>query len=803
MKFRTINEIYADIKEFINKKFTSPQALQNDEEQPKPYRDLIIKLALFISLLIFLGFLFPSGVSFQYANLKVGMITPEKIVAPFTFPILKTEDELQEERNHVMQTVEDVFKKDTLTYEIELIKFANLVQELERVAKKKDGIAAALLQEDSLSAKMRISVDSILYDLKIKYGLILNVRNLKTFFTLIRDKKLNAFEFQLNQFLHQVYGKGIIDVPRYKLLSEKIRVIIGDKEVVKEPDEFFHLSEATSSIKRRSSRIFKKKEAVELVIPFIEAFCKPNLYFQPELTAQRRKEAVKKVPLSKGFIYEDQLIIDKGEVVTPETYNILNSLAVAQAEKGILGASAGVWLNKLGIYTISLLLLLIFVLYLYIYRSRTFKDNKLLLLIYLIFMFQFAINFLFINILGWPHRSMPIMLLPIMLAMLIDSRTAFTATFIAAFFTAAMVGMDIYFALYTITTGIASIFATRRIRKRSDSIRAVLIVFVVYALTYLSLGFLRFASITELLKELVIPLVITGSFMFISYMLISVLEKLFDLVTDITLLELSDLNSPLLKKLSVESPGTFHHSLIMGNLAEAAAEKIDANPLLARVGCYYHDIGKMEMPEYFVENQMGAMNRHESLQPNMSALILSNHVKNGIKLAEKYNLPSAVKNFIPEHHGTSRMEYFYHKAKEMSGDKEPDDADFRYPGPKPQSKETAIAMLADGIEAAVRSLKNPIPGKIRQMVNELVNKKFAEGELEQCDLTLKDLQVIKEAFIPILLGIHHHRIEYPKDENSGNDDKKVKDNQDKETTGENESGSGKNNGSESKGHEEQ
>ena len=245
------------------------------------------------------------------------------------------------------------------------------------------------------------------------------------------------------------------------------------------------------------------------------------------------------------------------------------------------------------------------------------------------------------------------------------------------------------------------------------------------------------------------------------FLFIGIFERIFDVTTDLALLELSDLNHPLLKRLSVEAPGTFHHTIVVGNLAEAASKDIGANSLLSRVGCYYHDIGKMLKPEYFVENQMEAMNKHEKLTPNMSYLILVNHVKKGLDLAEKYKLPNLVKQFIPEHHGTSLITYFYNKAKETIDGKDLSEDDFRYPGPKPRSKETAIAMLADTVEAASRTLQNPTAQRIRNFTDTLINHKIDEGQLTESNLTLKEIDQIKRAFIPILMGIHHLRIEYP------------------------------------------
>jgi putative nucleotidyltransferase with HDIG domain len=247
-------------------------------------------------------------------------------------------------------------------------------------------------------------------------------------------------------------------------------------------------------------------------------------------------------------------------------------------------------------------------------------------------------------------------------------------------------------------------------------------------------------------------------------MMLGVFERLFDITTDVTLLELSDLNHPLLKDLSVKAPGTFHHSIIVGNLSESAAITIGANSLLARVGSYYHDIGKMEKPEYFVENQKNKYNKHESLAPNMSAIILSSHVKNGLELAEKYKIPKLIRDFIPEHHGKNLMSYFYSKAKEEGDPKDLNESDYRYPGPSPKSKETAIVMLADTVEAATRTLSNPSAGRLRKQVEELVEQRFLEGELDDSDLTMRDLKGIIDGFMSVLLGIFHQRIEYPKAE---------------------------------------
>jgi putative nucleotidyltransferase with HDIG domain len=243
---------------------------------------------------------------------------------------------------------------------------------------------------------------------------------------------------------------------------------------------------------------------------------------------------------------------------------------------------------------------------------------------------------------------------------------------------------------------------------------------------------------------------------------VSVFENMFDLTTDMKLVELSDMNHPILKRLSIEAAGTYNHSVLVGNLAESAAAKIGANPLLARVGSYYHDIGKLEKTEYFVENAMGNdRDRHSKLSPSMSSLIISSHVKAGLELARKHRLPGVIQDIILQHHGTSTVSFFFEKAQEQDPHKQVQEEDFRYPGPRPQTRESAIIMLADSVEAASRSLATSSPKLLRDLVKKIIRDKFMASQLDQCDLTLKDLDDIVEGFMPILQGIFHTRIEYP------------------------------------------
>ncbi len=263
---------------------------------------------------------------------------------------------------------------------------------------------------------------------------------------------------------------------------------------------------------------------------------------------------------------------------------------------------------------------------------------------------------------------------------------------------------------------------------------------------------------------------------FIGFGVIHLLEYLFNIITNMSLVELADYNNPILKKLSLIAPGTYHHSLMVGNLSDAASEKIGANSLLARVGAYYHDIGKLDKPEYFAENQLMQFSKHENLTPSISKMVITNHVRQGVELANNYKLNKRIIDFIQEHHGTSIVFYFYMRALEEQQENIPGEEEFRYPGPKPRSKETAIVLLADSVEAATRTLDEPQPGKIEELVHKIINNKFIDGQLDQCDLTLKNLEQIGQTFTRMLTSIYHSRIQYPEEKQNANPKKSTEKN---------------------------
>jgi putative nucleotidyltransferase with HDIG domain len=351
-----------------------------------------------------------------------------------------------------------------------------------------------------------------------------------------------------------------------------------------------------------------------------------------------------------------------------------------------------------------------------------------------------------------------------LLTIIFDSRVGFYSTVIMVLIAGALRGNDYTFAVMNLFAGALAVYSVRDIKNRSQIFRSFLFILIGYIVTVFAFSLERFASMESILVELAFA----GSNSLISpvltYGLLIFFERLFKITTDLTLLELSNFDKPLLKDLSRKAPGTFNHSMTLGTLGETAAEKIGANPLLTRVGAYYHDIGKTLMPQNFVENQLNNRNIHEELSPEESVKLILQHVSGGIKLAEEYNLPKEIIDFIPMHHGTMPMSYFYEKAKKLYGDEKVDGNDYRYPGPKPNTKETAIIMLADGSESAVRSIEEPDADKVENVIDNIFKSRIEDGQLDESPITFSDINKIKEAFITILLGQHHKRIKYPKQE---------------------------------------
>jgi hypothetical protein len=468
-------------------------------------------------------------------------------------------------------------------------------------------------------------------------------------------------------------------------------------------------------------------------------------------------------------VKKDELIIARGQRVNREHLLKIKGMFRQQVrENRFLMFFSGATI-------LTLIFLALISFYLKSYEPKIFLSTRKLTLAGILFVFILAIAKI-ITFSSLPSFTIPTAIASILLAILIGPRLAIMISIVLSIFVGIIAGDQLNVATVSFVGSIVGIFFIQGARRRSQILISGCLVGIANFASICALELLHGLKYAVFLKDgfwgiingLGTGIIVTG--------ILPVFEYVFKIITNISLLELSDLNHPLLKEMVLKAPGTYHHSLIVGNLAEAACDAIGANSLLARVGSYFHDIGKIEKAEYFSENQVGiAKKKHDKLTPSMSSLIITNHVKDGVELARKYKLNQAIIDFTEQHHGTSLIYYFYQRALEkVEADEIPKEEGFRYPGPKPQTKETAVVLLADSVEAASRTLSEPTPARIKGLVRKIINNKFIDNQLDQCELTLKDLEVIGETFAHILMGIFHSRVEYEKtEEKSKGENKKL------------------------------
>jgi len=503
----------------------------------------------------------------------------------------------------------------------------------------------------------------------------------------------------------------------------------------------------------------------DLFAKIFYSFVKPNLIFNEKETNDLIEREKSKVLRTAGVVRENEKIISRHEIITPEKYLKLESLRRAQKERGI---GTGQVLKDLGRFILISSILTIFWIYLYMYRKKIYFDNKLLSLITALFMFEILLAFL-ITRMKAGYEVNYLILIPafsMLMTIIFDSRVAFWATAAISLVIGSITGYSYDITVASFVAGAISIYSVRSIGNRMQIFRSFIFIFIAYAFVVLSFSFQKQESINVILTKLSF---VAGNALLspiLTYGLLVFFEKIFGIMTEITLLELSDFNHPLLRELSARAPGTFHHSIAVATLAEAAAKAIGANSVLARVGAYYHDVGKILNPEFFVENQMESDKLHSSITPEQSVQIIISHVEEGQKIARKYGLPSEIIKFIPMHHGTTLVAYFYGKAlkRRELRNVEIEESNFRYKGPKPDSKETGIVMLADSVEAAVRSLDEKTPENIEKTVEAIFENRIEDGQLDESNLTFKDIEEIKKTFIQMLVNLYHPRVKYPEQE---------------------------------------
>jgi hypothetical protein len=594
------------------------------------------------------------------------------------------------------------------------------------------------------------------------------------------ETELAAERLLRNQLQHSLVGNlNPLDLGTSSGL--RIRDIADQQErLLDDPSAVRDLNASRDWLAREVVGSFELDAAMEIALgELLGKLVHPNLNFNSNETQMRRQAAADAVTQAFYEVQRGRTIVREGDPITPAIERELAALREQWAGGGSQTSSAGLTV---------VVALAIFGLWRFVRHRRGAVRARRVERLYHLMLLVLVSSVLMIRVMMFvgdavagsfvapPYNvpdsyrfAIPFAMGALILVLLADAEVAWIYGALQSVIVGAVTG-DVELAIFSLLGSFAVVFGMTRMSERTDMFRVMLTLAVVNALTVVGLALMQQPAPPWSLTGFQIALALFGAVQaaLLSSAILPPLEYMFDTLTDIKLLELSNMNLPLLKRLAVVAPGTYHHSVVIGTLTEKAAESIGANALFCRVASYYHDIGKMRQPEYFIENQKdGARNPHDSLTPSMSAKILLGHVTEGIAYAEEHGLPRRLIDAIPQHHGTAMMRYFFLRAREVGGEEVSED-DFRYPGPKPQSKESALVMLADGVEARSRLIEEPSPRNLQEMIVDQIRCVLDDGQLDQCDITLGDLAKVEEAFLDVLSGMHHQRIEYP--ELVGSDD---------------------------------
>ena len=735
-------------------------------------------------LVIIIAFLFPSGNTLQYSY-QLNDITQEPIIAPVTFAIQKSQEQLKIEKDLELKSVPFIFHRrdDVVNLQINRISnFFKIVNDI-HIASKRLEESTRLLYERryhkqyekarSVFVADSAELDNQLNKLKSEYPFVENNsawgKYLQPENNDSKKGNLNLDKDNIIRICRNRWSEGIYDISINNILSEEITINQGDVPELVSYDRFNDLEMAwTLARKELLSTYSSQSSFKDLGYDLIVRFMKPNIKYDLQATEKVQNQRLKMIPKSRGVILKDEMIVDANTRITNDVLQKLNSLSFVISKKQI---SSQIWTVFLGYMGRIILLSVIFTLFytfLIVYRPDTFHDWKMVLLISIIFLLQIILAYIFVIRLNWSELLIPVTVGAMALAILFDVRIGLIATTSMVVLMTLMMGQNIDFVIISLFTSTIAVYNIRDIRKRSQLFITMFSLMGASVIVVLGLGLFKEHGWLAMLGDIQLLLLNSLFAPLLTYGFIHLFEIGFGVTTDLSLIELLDYNHPLLKKAQQETNGTFNHSIVVGNLAESCAAAIGAHALLCRVGAFYHDIGKMVKSDYFIENQYLGENPHDSLTATMSAKIIRSHVNDGLALAKEYGLPKIVSDFIPMHHGTTRVEYFYRMAlKQESNKNNVDENQFRYPGPKPNTKETGILMICEAVEAAVRSIKNPDIIKIEAMINKIIKDRIDDGQLDECPLTLAELKKIvgtvdgNSGMLSVLRGIYHIRIEYP------------------------------------------
>ena len=676
-------------------------------KRPFSYKDLLYKTLIFITTVSIIVYFLPKEGKFNYDEFSIN--TPWKyglLQASFDFPIYKNEQQVQKEQDSILATYQPYFHLD---------------KEIGKNMQKK-------LREDYNK----------------------NLRNILPVTNYIR---------YIERTLENIYNHGILSAEDAALINgDSIKLIqLIDKNIgtEKSTTELYTIKKAYEHLLNVDTAYYDKRI---LQLCNLNDYLSPNLIYDKEKSESAKKDLLSKVSWSNGYVLNGQKIIDRGEIINEQTYNILLSLRKEWEDRS--KSTKETRITIFGQVLFVSIFVLFFMIYLELFRKKYYeRKGTLTLLFALVVFFPVILSIMVTQSMGNVY-VVPFAMIPIIVGIFLDSRTAFVAHAIIVLLCSITLRHPYEFIVLQMGAGMAAIYSLRELSQRSQLFRTAVIVFVCYALLYFAFALIQDDDLTKLNTRMYIYFGINGILLLFAYPLLFILEKTFGFTSNVTLVELSNINNSLLREMSEIAPGTFQHSLQMANLAAEAANKIGANSQLVRTGALYHDIGKIQNPAFFTENQSG-INPHKSLSYEQSAQVIINHISDGLKLAEKHNLPKVIKDFIRTHHGAGVAKYFYISYKNEHPDEEVDISLFSYPGPNPSTKEQAILMMADAVEAASRSLSEYTEESINGLIEKIVDGQVSEGYFKECPITFKDIALIKTLFKEKLKTMYHTRITYP------------------------------------------
>ena len=669
-------------------------------------RILVTFFTIMVSVLIL-----PKGSRFRYEFDRGKVWLYNDLSAPFSFPIRKSAQQIKIERTDVLKSVIPVYHRDKKIINSALKAFE---QDFELQMKSRDPNERQIKQDYLITTRY--------LDIIYKRGIV---------------------------FLNAQYQKNSQDYA--------IQLVDNNLATITSTADLFTLQRAIQLVKKEiSSGTMPNKD---LILNLVENHLEANVTYDDALTKEMEKEALNNIAETQGMVEKGELIVAKGSFVNEAIYQKLLSLKIDYEEKVFEGSS--LWVIALGQFLIVSLSLIIMILFIYIFRNDIYKDIRKSILIQFVFIFMLAILSWAIGLKFSSLYYIPYCIVPIIIRLLFDSRVALNIHLMVVMVAGFFVPNGFEFVFIQMTTGMIAIYSLRNLIRRSQYLFSALMILFTYFVGFVAISIIHQGSFKAIIWADFIPFVVSAILSLLAYPLIYLFEKVFDITSELSLMELTNTNNPLLRDLAFKAPGTFQHSMQVANLAEAAAFKIGGSALLIRAGALYHDIGKMRAPQFFIENlQKEGTSPHEGLSFEESARIIIKHVPDGIEIARRNNLPEIIIDFIKTHHGSTRVDYFYQSFLKSYPESKLNEKIWRYPGPIPLSKETALLMLADSVEAASRTLKDPDAYSISELVDRIINYKIDQNQLINSDISFKDITRIRKIFKEMLMGIYHVRIEY-------------------------------------------